>query len=84
MVLDLVLVAAAVSANLCVVMPWEDSMVHCAVFAWVHVAGEGLGAAHSLDPAVVGTCPPVLHLTPHQLAEFLATNWVPLLTDMRA
>ena len=59
-------------------------MVYCAVVMWVHVAGEGLGAARSLDPAVVGTHPPVLHLTPHQLDAFRATNWVPLLTNVRA
>ena len=78
------LVPAVVSADLCVVMLQEGSMVHRAVVAWVHVAGEGLEAACSLDPAVVGTRPPVLRLTPHQPAAFCATNWVPLLTEVRA
>ena len=58
------LVRAAVSADMCVVMPREGSVVHHAVVAWVHVAGEGLGVARSLDPAIVGTRLPVLHLTP--------------------
>ena len=82
--LDSVLVPAAVSADMCVVTLREGSMVHRAVVAWVHVAGEGLEAARSLDPAVVGTHPPVLCLTPHQLAAFRATNWVLLLTDVWA
>lgn len=63
-VLDLVLVPAVVSADLCVVKPRDGSMVHRAVVAWVHVAGEGLGAARPSDPAVVGTRPPVLRLMP--------------------
>ena len=82
--LDLVLVHASVSADMCVVMLQEGSMVHHAVVAWVHVAGEGLGAACSLNLAVVGAHPPVLHLTPHQLAAFRATDWVPLLTNVQA
>ena len=78
------LVPAVVSADLCVVLPREGSMLHRAVVAWVHVAGEGLEAACSLDLAVVGAHPPVLHLTPHRLAAFRATDWVPLLTNMQA
>ena len=77
------LVPAVVSADLCVVMPREGSMLHRAVVAWVQVAGEGLGAACASDPAIVGTRPPVLCLNPQQLAEFCVTGWVPLLTDVR-
>ena len=82
--LNLVLVPAVVPADLCVVMPQKGSMAHHAMVAWVHVVGEGLGAARSPDPAVIGTHPPVLRLTPQQLAEFHATDWVPILTDVRA
>ena len=62
--LDLVVVPAAVSADVCVVKPGAGSIVHRAVVAWVHVAGEGLGVARAQDPAVVGSRPPVLRLTP--------------------
>ena len=63
-VLDLVVVPAEVSADVCVVKPREGSIVHRAVVAWVHVAGEGLGVARARDPVVVGSRPPVLRLTP--------------------
>ena len=62
--LDLVVVPATVSADVCVVKPGAGSIVHRAVVAWVHVAGEGLGFVHAQDPAVVGSRPPVLCLTP--------------------
>ena len=53
-VLDLVLVPAVVSADLCVVHPRGGDCVHRAVASWVHVAGEGLGVARCEDSAVLG------------------------------
>ena len=62
--LDLVVVPATVSADVCVVKPSVGSIVHRAVVAWVHVLGEGLGVTRAQDPAVVGSRPLVIHLTP--------------------
>ena len=62
--LDLVVVPATVSADVCVVKPSVDSIIHWAVVAWVHVSGEGLGVTRAQEPAVVGSHPPVLRLTP--------------------
>ena len=62
--LDLVVVPATVSADVCVVKPSMGSIVHREVVAWVHVSGEGLGVTHAQEPAVVGSRPPVLRLTP--------------------
>ena len=62
--LDLVVVPATVSADVCVIKPSMGSIVHRAVVAWVHVSGEGLGVTRAQDPAVVGSRPPVLCFTP--------------------
>ena len=62
--LDLVVVPTTVSADVCVVKPSMGSIVYQVVVAWVHVSGKGLGVARAQDPAVVGSRPPVLFLTP--------------------
>ena len=62
--LDLVVVPATVSADVCVVKPSVGSIVHWVVVAWVHVSGQGLGVTRAQDPAVVGACPTVFCLTP--------------------
>ena len=62
--LDLVVVPATVSADVCVVKPSMGSIVHRAVVAWMHVSGEGLGVTRAQDPAVVGFHPAGLRLTP--------------------
>ena len=62
--LDLVVVPTTISVDVCVVKPSAGSIVHRAVVAWVHVSGEGLGVARTQDPAVVGSRPPMLCLTP--------------------
>ena len=62
--LDLVIMPATVSADVCVVKSSVGSIIHKAVVAWVHVSGEGLGVTRAQDTAVVGSCPPELCLTP--------------------
>ena len=83
-VLDLVVVPVSLSADLCVLQPWEGDMVHRAVLTWLHLPGGGAGVAGMRDPAVEGVRPPVLRLTREQLREFRTSDWVPLLQEVRA
>ena len=59
----MVVVPASVSADMCVLQPWEGAVVHRAVLTWVHLTEVGAGTVGARDPAVVGVCPPVLRLT---------------------